>query len=282
MDTTALMKMDKNQMLARIGQAKFPKDLTSAERQMMAEVSISYGLDPIMQELMIYQGNPYLTINARYRKAQETGKFDGLDSRPATVEERKERHANEGDYLYRAEAWVKGASHAFVGWGRVRAIETQGNPNLPIVKDPDRQAEKRAEAMALRKGFSMPVPFRSFEELQEEIAETADGRQVSTKTGEIFEGTVVQEETIIKAPENLLTPESEIEPGIEATVADPNRKVNKDELANLTALLTEYKIDGKTLGQFITARKWGVELWGDLILPQYNELCKAITSGELK
>ena len=137
MDTTALMKMNKETMLARISQAKFPQDLTQQEEEMLAEVSISYGLDPIMQELMIYQGNPYPTINARYRKAQETGKFDGINTRPASAKEREDRNCKEGDYLYCAEVWVKGCSHPFVGWGRVRSAETKGNQHLPVVKDPD-------------------------------------------------------------------------------------------------------------------------------------------------
>lgn len=203
MDTTALMKMDETAMIARIAQAKFPKDLTLVEKKLMAEVSISYGLDPLMQELMIYQGNPYPTINARYRKAQESGKFDGIDTRPATQEERIHRHAKEGDYLYRCEVWVKGSSHAFVGWGRVRASETNGDVHLPIVKDPDRQAEKRAEAMGLRKAFSMPLPFQSWEEFEEHRAEAVidvpNVGKVSLQTGEIEgEATELPEETTIE------------------------------------------------------------------------------------
>ena len=197
MDTTALMKMSEDTMLARIAQAKFPADLTPADKKLMAEVSISYGLDPLMQELMIYQGHPYPTINARYRKAQETGKFDGINTRPATAEERKARHCEEFDVLYCAEVWVKGSSHPFVGWGRVRGAERKGDSHLPIVKDPDRQAEKRAEAMGLRKGFSMPIPFQSWEEFEEqrakEFIELEDVGKVNAKTGEIIEGEIIKE-----------------------------------------------------------------------------------------
>jgi len=152
-----------------------------------------------MQELMIYQGHPYPTINARYRKAQETGKFDGINTRPATAEERKARHCQEFDILYCAEVWVKGSSHPFIGWGRVRAAERKGSEHLPIVKDPDRQAEKRAEAMGLRKAFSMPVPFQSWEEFEEQRAEEVtrvDGvGKVRKRTGEIIEveGKVIEE-----------------------------------------------------------------------------------------
>lgn len=209
MDTKALMKMNQTEMLARIAQAKFPKDLTAPERQLMAQVSISYGLDPLMNELMIYQGNPYPTINARYRKAQETDKFDGIDTRPATKEERTQRNAKEGDYLYRCEVWVKGASHPFVGWGRVRAAETKGSEHLPIVKDPDRQAEKRAEAMGLRKGFSMPVPFKSWEEFEEEKAEQAikdEVIDVDPLTGEVIEPKGEKPKAQRKAPPKKAAP----------------------------------------------------------------------------
>ncbi len=184
MDTVALMKMDQPTMLARIGQAKFPSDLSTEDKKLMAQVSISYGLDPILNELMIYQGNPYPTINARYRKAQETGKFDGINTRPATPEERKARNCREFDILYCAEVWRTNASHPFVGWGRVRGAERKGSEHLPIVKDADRMAEKRAEAMGLRKAFSMPVPFQSWEEYEEQRAEKA----IDKTTGEIIEG----------------------------------------------------------------------------------------------
>lgn len=209
MDTKALMKMDKNTMLARVGQAKFPKDLTVTEKQMMVEVSISYGLDPLMQELMIYQGNPYVTINARYRKAQETGKFDGIDTRPATEPERKARHAKDGDYLYRCEVFRTDASHPFVGWGRVLAKETHGSEYLPVVKDPDRQSEKRAEAMALRKAFSMPLP--GWEEAEMTLANT-NARVIDKGTGEIIEGEVT-----------VIEPEPEPEP-----IAEPPPTVEFD------------------------------------------------------
>lgn len=199
MDTKALMKMTEDTMLERIAQAKFPADLTPADKKLMAEVSISYGLDPVMQELMIYQGNPYPTINARYRKAQETGEFDGINTRPATAEEFKARHGEGGDIIYCAEVWRKGCSHPFVGWGRVRAVERKGNEHLPIVKDPDRQAEKRSEAMGLRKGFSMPVPFQSWEEFQEQRAEKVidvEGvGKVNISTGEIVEGEIKEVKT---------------------------------------------------------------------------------------
>lgn len=290
MDTKALMKMDTATMLARIGQAKFPKDLTKQEIALMSEVSISYGLDPLMQELMIYQGNPYPTINARYRKAQETGKFDGINTSPATEEECKARHAKEGDYLYRAEVWVKGASHPFVGWGRVRAAETIGNPHLPIVKDPDRQAEKRAEAMGLRKAFSMPVPFQSWEEFQEQRAESAidvEYRVIDKKTGEITETEPIKgaPERIQVDAEETIPEETETEPESETP---PARDTYKDEtpitpqqLNELDAMMSKTCTNLTSLGKFMNKDKgWNVKKLGDLKCWQFNEIMAAYQKGQ--
>lgn len=296
MDTTALMKMEKAQMLARIGQAKFPTDLTPKESALMAEVSISYGLDPLMQELMIYQGNPYPTINARYRKAQETGKFDGIDTRPATEEERKVRNAKEGDYLYRAEVWVKGASHPFVGWGRVRAAETTGNPHLPIVKDPDRQAEKRSEAMGLRKAFSMPVPFQSWEEFEEQRADSAiegEYKILDKETGEITEPEPEAETPPDPEPEPEPLPDDvpEGEPEQPEEPVQPELKPDekRDERTAPTKLITEvkqlfYKDLEKSqgdLGKLINEeKKWGIKDLKNMKTWQAKELI-AIAKKEM-
>jgi len=158
METTALKKLDPKQMLQRVSQAKWPKDLTQADLGLIAKVCTDYGLDPLFGELMIYQGRPYVTIDARRRKAQETGQLDGISARPATTAEREARKVPAEDYLFVAEVRVKGASFPFVGWGRVQESETSGSQFLPIVKDPAAQAEKRAEAQALRRAFHMPLP----------------------------------------------------------------------------------------------------------------------------
>ena len=281
MDTKALMKMDKPTMLARVGQAKFPKDLTVADKQMMVEVSISYGLDPLMQELMIYQGNPYPTINARYRKAQETGKFDGIDTRPATEAERKDRHAKDGDYLYRCEVFRNDASHPFVGWGRVLEKETHGSEYLPIVKDPDRQCEKRAEAMALRKAFSMPVPFQSWEEFQEKRAGEfieAEYKVLDKETGELTE----KDTKAVSSPLPEPTPEAPpVDP--EPTELKPSELVTKEDTAQLKKLLDDNGMTPEGLGRHIREfhPDWGeLKAFGDLKKWQFNELLEAFKKGK--
>lgn len=178
METKALLKLNPGQMLERVNQARFPKDLTVTDRQLIAKISIEYGLDPLFNELMIYQGKPYITIDSRRRKAQETGLLDGISARPCTLKEKEARRVPAEDYLFIAEVWVKGASHPFEGVGRVRADETIGDKHLPIVKDPAAQCEKRAEAQALRRAFHIPLP--SFEDIIEgEFVEVAAGVEVT-------------------------------------------------------------------------------------------------------
>ncbi len=165
MDSKSLMTMSEAKMIDRVGMAKFPQDLTSAEKRLLAQVAITYGFDPLMGEVTIYQGRPWVSIDGRYRKAQETGELDGVETRPANKQERVDWEMPDGDYFFRAEVYRKGASHPFVGWGRVRGSETKpgskGDPTStfkPVQSNPQRMAEKRAEAMGLRKGFHIPLP----------------------------------------------------------------------------------------------------------------------------
>lgn len=164
LDSKGLMVMPEVSMLKRIDMAKFPQDLTLPEKKLLAKVAITYGFDPLMGEVSIYQSRPYVSIDGRYRKAQESGKLDGVNTRPATKEERIEWEIPDGDYFFHAEVYVKGADHSFVGWGRVHKSETlSGKGYKPVEKNPQRMAEKRAEAQALRKAFHIPLP--SFEDI---------------------------------------------------------------------------------------------------------------------
>jgi len=160
MDSTALTKLTENQMLARVSMGgKFVDDLNPVEKRKLASLARFYGFDPAMGEMTIYQGRPYVSIDGRYRKAQETGKFNGVESRPATKEEYESQRIPPEDYLWRADVHVKGAAYPFVGWGRVFAGETMGGKGFkPVEKNPQRMAEKRAEAQALRKAFHIELP----------------------------------------------------------------------------------------------------------------------------
>lgn len=167
MDSTTLTKMSQTDMVARVNKGKFPQDLTIPERQLLAECARSYGFDPLMGEITIYQGRPFVSIDGRYRKAQETGQLDGIETRPATRQERTDWEIPDGDYFFRSDVYKKGAGHPFTGWGRVRKPETTPGSNKagdttsvykPVQSNPQRIAEKRADAQALRKAFHIPLP----------------------------------------------------------------------------------------------------------------------------
>lgn len=277
-DSTSLMKMDEAQMLARVELAKFPQALTAPDKKLLAIACITYGFDPIMSELTIYQGKPFVQIDGRYRKAQETGKLDGVESRPATSEERKTWEIPEGDKFFRAEVYVKGSSRPFVGWGRVFEKETKirsdhpGDAYKPIVTNPARMAEKRAEAQALRKAFHIPLPSAEYIGSYEEEEPLVD-----TRTGEIIEGegTVIEEEKPAEKPkargkkEPALEPEPTPEPEAERdeTVIDLEQlkyiheqmKAHKMELADMSKLCLE-------------ERGWDIRQLGQMHQWQFDEL----------
>ncbi|MDX9804125.1 MAG: hypothetical protein RBS96_08995, partial [Dehalococcoidales bacterium] len=157
LDSTSLMKMDENKMLERVGMARFPQELTLQDKKLLAQVAVTYGFDPLMNEISIYQGRPFVSIDGRYRKALETGEMDGIETRPANTQERTDWQIPDGDFFFRSEVYRKGCGHPFIGWGRVRVSETVGGKGYkPVETNPQRMAEKRAEAQALRKAFFLP------------------------------------------------------------------------------------------------------------------------------
>lgn len=170
MESKALTQMPRAEMEQRVNSAKWPANLTVVEKQMLATVALEYGLDPLMGELSIFQGKPYICINGRRRKAQEHGDMDGMeDTRPATRDEREAWGIPDGDYLFRAAIYKKGCRMPFVGWGRVKheeidklrasALGNKRDPEaIPAVKDPQAHAAKRAEGQALMKGWHIPLP----------------------------------------------------------------------------------------------------------------------------
>lgn len=178
MESKAIVKLTEDQMLSRIEKAKFPVELTLSEKKLLARAGLDYGFDPLMGELTIYQGQPYVSLAGRYRKALETGELDGVISRPATMEEYQAWRIPEGDYFFQVEVRKKGCAYPFVGWGRVREAEVaaarsgRGKDFLPLATNPQQMAEKRAQAQALKKAFFIPFP--SFEDIVENVVFEAD------------------------------------------------------------------------------------------------------------
>lgn len=163
MHSNDLIKMPEHKMLERINSAKFPQEMNAQEKRVLAIVAITYGFDPLMGEIMLYHGRPFVSIDGRYRKAQETGNLIGVKTYPASKQEKLDWEIPDGDYFFKSEVFVKGGGfNSFVGWGRVKASETAVQPGKeaykPVQVNPQRMAEKRAEAQALRKAFHIPLP----------------------------------------------------------------------------------------------------------------------------
>jgi len=228
MDSKALTTMTENQMLTRIGSAKFPQELTAPDKKALALAAITYGFDPLMGEISIFQGRPFVSIDGRYRKAQETGKLDGVRTRPATKQEREQWEIPDGDYFFLAEVFVKGSSMPFQGWGRIRAGEINVNGKFkPVDTNPQRMAEKRAEAQALRKAFHINLP--SLENRGTEDEEPSpviiNGKPVIESTGEIITDAP---QTTPVAPEAKSTPSTDTEPSTMKELYEYALKHGKD------------------------------------------------------
>lgn len=236
MDSTALMRMDENTMLARINVAKFPQELKPNEKRLLAIACITYGFDPIMNELTIYQGQPYVSIDGRRRKAQETGLLDGVDTRPATKQEKADWEIPEGDYFFHCDVFVKGASHPFVGWGRVRKAEvdkakanTRAADFLPLATDPQGMAEKRAEAKALRKAFHINLPSSEDIGFEDEPPQVIITEEKPKKTKVSKEDTIDITEPLNTDTTDGNSPDIEIEQELSSNAPESNSEPPKTQ-----------------------------------------------------
>ncbi len=159
--------------------AMWPKEYESSPAAMLAlaKVSIAYGLDPLMGEIIVLGGKLYVTFEGRLRKAMDHEQYAGLECRPATEEERAAFRAAETDHVWRAEIYRRDWQKPVVGWGRVTLTDSN-----PVARQwPQAQAEKRAKARALRDAFSIPLP--NAEEAAE--YEGSPQRYIDGETGEI-------------------------------------------------------------------------------------------------
>ncbi len=295
--STDLMKMDETTMIARVGQAKFIKDLSAPEAKRLALACITYGFDPIMHELTIYEGNPFVSVDGRYRKAQETGLFMGVESRPATKEEREQWEVASEDKFFRAvvKKMVAGQVCEFVGWGRVTANEIQkANQYIPLSTNPMRMAEKRAEVQALRKAFSIPLPSAEYigavpgtvegeyelvpEPKQIEPAKEPAAKKTSGKAAK-------KEEPVADAEIPGAEPEPQAEPEPEPP---PEREPAKDETPVTHAQGKEIErlfshdgaFDPASMGEFCNAqRNWGIRQIVQLKKWQYDIIVDCFSRG---
>ncbi len=186
----ANLPTDETQMSERFKKALnigiFPDQMSGDQLAVVAKVAVLYRLDPLMGEIMPYQGRPYITIAGRRRKDDEAGRKPGIKFRFLTADERTGfmdvGALAEGD-LAQVCILIRDDNRLEVeGFGRALASEAHGNERLPIVSRRIEMAQKRAERRAREMAYG-PVPRPTV--LDVAVMEEGD---------EVVEGEVVHEE----------------------------------------------------------------------------------------
>ena len=182
-DTKAMVKRNPQELI-RQAQAKWPKDLVGQQAKDFVEVCLAYGFDPLLGELMPFQGRPYITLDARLRRAQRHPAWGGwAELRPATKEEKRERGYATEDVVAAVQVIRKETQQPLV-FGRVSQEELgKANAFTPLAKDSYAMAEKRAMHKALRQGFADTIGLPALPGLEEGGPDYVD-----RITGEIVDG----------------------------------------------------------------------------------------------
>lgn len=138
------------------------------------------GLRAELGDLMIYQGKPYITIQGRQRIAHESGLLAGMVPRPATILERRQFNADDGEVLWVCDVWRHGASRPFRGWGVCNPAKDRN----PVAKQfPREMAKKRAKYDGLALAFPPDEQYGDIhkgyiEAAEQEVRASLEGKQV--------------------------------------------------------------------------------------------------------
>ena len=173
----------------------WPQTMTPQQKALMVQVALAYGLDPLMGELILYQGKPLITINARRRKDVEAGHHPSIKFRFLTAEEKQgyldAGAINEGD-LVQVGILTTEWGNTVETIGKVTKAERESTSDRsrdsrklahPIVTDnPIEMCQKRAEARARLMAYGpIPLPHRSMEGviIEGEVVDPGEAAPVS-------------------------------------------------------------------------------------------------------
>jgi len=138
----------------------FPQNTTPEQIVALARVAAAYGLDPLMQELIPYQGKPFITIAGRRRLDNAAGYRPSITFRFLTADEKTGYTETgalvEGD-LVQICILTEADGRTVEGLGRSLAIEAKGHESTPQVARRIEMAQKRAERRAREMAYG-PVP----------------------------------------------------------------------------------------------------------------------------
>lgn len=107
------------------------KRANAREIRALAVIAVKFGLHPLANEVMLYEGRPFITINGRRRLAERSGQLNA--TQPQIVTDRDERAAlggrRPGDIVARCQVYRKGSERPTVQYGIVRAHERWPSEN---------------------------------------------------------------------------------------------------------------------------------------------------------
>ncbi|GEM_PF-3077308 len=166
----------------------WPETLTDKSAYALAKMSVAYGLDPFLKELVILGGAVYPTVAALHRKANEDLGYDGEELRPCTEEERiafyHPQKPPEDEGLWICKVHHKLRKFPAVGYGRASKANVKMSTMQIWLPE---MAQKRARGRAYRIYFNIGVP------TVEEMYEFEDGQKMSVdKRSEIVLATFDQ------------------------------------------------------------------------------------------
>jgi len=180
MGTKELMEMGDEAMTQRVmmaaksfgfvidehGIARAPN---SEEIKLLVRYCLTYGFDPLLNEVCLYQGRPYPLIDGLRRKAQETGKYRGLKMEAIKDKELKKALGfSEEDIVFKATVKKEenGQICEYERYGGVARWEIEemskrdpSRHRYPVLHQrPADMAQNRAERDALRAAFQFRFP----------------------------------------------------------------------------------------------------------------------------
>lgn len=152
----ALAIVDQPTALARTNKALelglFPNPNDARQIEALAIVALAYGLDPMMGELIPYQGKPYITVQGRRRKdaeAKHHGKISFRLLTEAELEFYREAGAyNKGDVACFCVIEDVDSGASVEGFGRVLGSEGGNSAHLPQATRKIEMMQKRGEMRA--------------------------------------------------------------------------------------------------------------------------------------
>ena len=193
------MPSDEQGMVARLNEALdiglFPKkDVGPQQVANLAKMALLYKLDPLMREIMPYQGQPYITIEGRRRIDARSGNAPSISFRPMD-KPTKEAYVDmgaldAGDIVVFATLTDPKTGQTVEAMGRVQNGEGLNLPNsqyLPIVKWRLEMAQKRAESRARKMMFGPVALPGGMDAMILEEGDVVEGqfREIDELTGEI-------------------------------------------------------------------------------------------------